>query len=284
MTDKTKELQNEIDKLKLLIVKKKKENALLENKKIKLNLQASRYQKIFDKSYISMWEEDISEVYNFLENLPCKSGKELSDYLSKNPKITKKAIRRIKVIQINDYTIKMFESDSKKHLLDSLSDITNIISVPGFIKLFRAMKEELSPFSYETSAFTLSGKKLDLFLTVYLPGKDKGNILISMNAITNFCVDNKSLCRNIGNTDHLIRIKHSHGYYLLETLHDNTSRVTWVQHTNPEGDLPIWLINQMIQNLPYKTLLGLRKEVFKAKYQNKRLNINHEGKMIGFIK
>jgi len=132
------------------------------------------------------------------------------------------------------------------------------------------------PFLAQNRHFILHSK------ITYYP--KNGNILISMNAITNFCVDNKSLCRNIGNTDHLIRIKHSHGYYLLETLHDNTSRVTWVQHTNPEGDLPIWLINQMIQNLPYKTLLGLRKEVFKAKYQNKRLNINHEGKMIGFIK
>jgi len=197
MTDKTKAFLDEIDKTKLLIEKKKKDNALLEIKKIQLNLEASRYQKIFDKSYISMWEEDVSKVYNFLETLPCKTGKELSEYLSNNPEITKKAIRRIKVIQINDYTIKMFESDSKKELLDSLSGIINIISVPGFIKLFRAMKEELSPFSYETSAFTLSGKKLDLFLTVYLPGKDKGNILISMIDISERKQQEKILRVNI---------------------------------------------------------------------------------------
>ena len=130
------------------------------------------------------------------------------------------------------------------------------------------------PFLIQNRHFILHSK------TIYFP--KSGNILIRMNAITDFCVNNKSRCRNIGKTDHLIRIKHSHGYYLLESLHDNISRVTWVQHTDPEGDLPIWLVNQMITTMPYKTLLGLKKEVFEDKYQKKKLLINHEGKMIGF--
>ena len=180
MDKKSNELQSKADELKFLIEKTKKQNIVLELNKSKLRLQTSRYQKIFDKSYISMWEEDVSDAFKLIDSLPCKTGEELSEYLINNPEITNKIIRRIKVIQINDYTIKLFESNSKKNLLNSLRTITNIVSIPGFIKLFKAMKDNLHHCSYETIAFTMAGRKLDILLTVYLPGKDKGNILISM--------------------------------------------------------------------------------------------------------
>ena len=108
-----------------------------------------------------------------------------------------------------------------------------------------------------------------------------GAILIHMNAVTNFCAQNHHLCQNIGDTSHLIKIKHSHGYYILEPLQNNMTRVIWVQHTNPGGDIPSWLINLMIQEMPYKTLLALKEKVFEDKYQRTRLIITPEGKMLG---
>ncbi len=197
MYKKTEKLQNKIEKIKSQIEIIKKENMTLNLDKIKLTLQASRYQKIFDKSYISMWEEDVSEVYKLIESFPCKTAKELSEYLTNNPDKIKKTIRRIKVIQINDYTVKMFNSTSKKELLNSLRKITNIISYPGFIKLFSAMKEELSQCSYETEAFTTNGKKLDILLTVFLPGKGKGNIIISMIDISERKFHEETIKKNL---------------------------------------------------------------------------------------
>lgn len=173
MNKKTEELQKKIEIIK-------KENTELRLNKLNLKVQTSRYYKIFNKLYISMWEEDVSEVYNLIETFPCNSGEELSEYLTNNPDQAQKAIRRIKVIQINDYTIKLFQSSNKNMLLSSLKALTKIVSLPGFIKLFKAMKDNVSSSTFETNAFTIGGQKLDILLTIYFPGRYNGNILISM--------------------------------------------------------------------------------------------------------
>ena len=129
------------------------------------------------------------------------------------------------------------------------------------------------PFFIQNRDFILHSK--------IVRSKKSGAILIQMNVINDFCVKHPHLCQNIGDTSHLIRIKHSHGYYLLEPLQKNMTRVIWSQHTNPGGDIPGWLTNLLLQEMPYKTLLGLKKKVFEDKYIRTRLIITPEGKMLG---
>ncbi len=75
----------------------------------------------------------------------------------------------------------------------------------------------------------------------------------------------------------MVRVKHSHGHYLLEPVANSITRVTCTQHTNPGGNIPMWLVNQLIQEMPYRTLQGLRKEVFNHKYQKAKLVIDAQG-------
>lgn len=109
-----------------------------------------------------------------------------------------------------------------------------------------------------------------------------GSVSIHMNAEPQFCEDNAHLCLLISETD-LVRVKHSHGYYLLEPIDKNKTRVTWTHHTNPGGNLPIWLINSLVKEMPYRTLQGLRKKVFNSKYQQVKMVINSEGHIISMI-
>ena len=109
-----------------------------------------------------------------------------------------------------------------------------------------------------------------------------GSVSIQMNVEPKFCEDNAHLCLLIPET-HLVRVKHSHGHYLLEPIDKNKTRVTWTQHTNPGGNLPIWLINSLVKKMPYLTLQGLRKKVFDKKYQQSKLVINSEGNIINMI-
>ena len=137
-------------------------------------------------------------------------------------------------------------------------------------------------YHYQVQIFPFLIQDRDFILHSRIVRSNKsGAILIHMNAVTNFCAQNHYLCQSIGGTSHLIRIKHSHGYYLLEPLQNNVTRVTWVQHSNPGGDIPSWLINLMIQEMPYKTLLALKEKVLEDKYQRTRLIFTPEGKMFG---
>lgn len=107
---------------------------------------------------------------------------------------------------------------------------------------------------------------------------ETGSVSVHINAVPGFCLNNKRQCSLIPKSS-LIRVTHSHGYYLLEPIKTNITRVTWTHHTNPGGHLPMWLINSLIKEMPYQTLQGLRKKVFDRKYQKARLIINNDGKM-----
>lgn len=189
--------QKKIHKLHKLIEEKEKENESLKIHHKNLHQRTVRYQKIFDKSYLAIWEEDVSGVYQILDSLPCKSGKELSNYLSVHTDITAKLIRRIKVIQINDYTFKMFDTKSKKELLSSLNRIIRTESYAGFNEIFVAMKDKLPNCRHETTAFSINGRKLDLLFTAYLPGRERGNILITMMDITKRKYNENELAQTI---------------------------------------------------------------------------------------
>jgi hypothetical protein len=108
---------------------------------------------------------------------------------------------------------------------------------------------------------------------------ETGSVTIQMKAVPGFCQENSHKCSLIPKSSR-IRIKHSHGHYLLEPLDKNNTRVTWTHHTHPEGNLPIWLINSLVKEMPLRTLQGLRKKVFNSKYQKTKLIINDNGKVI----
>ncbi|MCU7798669.1 MAG: hypothetical protein KZQ70_00650 [gamma proteobacterium symbiont of Lucinoma myriamae] len=103
-----------------------------------------------------------------------------------------------------------------------------------------------------------------------------GVVRTQMKAIPEFCQQSVEACSLIPKSS-LVRVHHSHGYYLLEPIADNITRVTWTHHTNPEGHLPLWLVNHLIKEMPYRTLQGLRKKVFNHKYQKARLVLNAQG-------
>lgn len=106
-----------------------------------------------------------------------------------------------------------------------------------------------------------------------------GSVSIHMKVVPEFCQDNTQLCSPIAKTA-LVRVEHSHGDYLLEAINNERTRVTWTQHTDPGGNLPIWLINSLVEEVPYRTLQGLRKLVLNSKYQKAKMVTNSQGKII----
>lgn len=107
--------------------------------------------------------------------------------------------------------------------------------------------------------------------------------IITMIANPDYCKDKTSpLCSKINaSTD--IRVRQSFGYILLESMKDGTTRVTWTQHTEPGGKLPVWLVNQLAQDVPLWSLTNLKKKVRQAKYQQSQLIYNNRGIAIELI-
>ncbi len=77
------------------------------------------------------------------------------------------------------------------------------------------------------------------------------------------------------------RIESSHARYILRRASDEVTELVWMQHTEPGGALPAWLVNSMVIDLPRKSIAKLADVAADARYQNARLQRDNSGHVIG---
>ncbi len=140
-------LQNEIKKREATYFK------LLEKEK--------RYYNIFHNSPISIWEEDFGKCFNYLDSLVDKSNKSIEEIL-KDDEVVRKCVSLVKIIDINNTTLKLYEVKAKEELLQNLSSVFIPESLPAFRSGLLAIYNGISAFETETTNKTLKGKKFDI--------------------------------------------------------------------------------------------------------------------------
>ena len=65
-----------------------------------------------------------------------------------------------------------------------------------------------------------------------------------------------------------VRMVKLNGYWLLEPLGNGRLRVTYSMHSEPGGSVPDSLVNSSLVDIPYNTLLNLKKMVNQAPYRD----------------
>jgi len=85
--------------------------------------------------------------------------------------------------------------------------------------------------------------------------------------VQTFCDgSSRSRCQEVRRLE-VTPIKYSRGAYTFKALDENTTEVIWQQHVEPGGNIPTWLVNTMVVDLPYETLLKLQILVTDARYR-----------------
>lgn len=81
-----------------------------------------------------------------------------------------------------------------------------------------------------------------------------------------------------------VRITQSEGSYTFTPVAGGKTHIVWEQHTDPGGQLPAWLVNQLIIDVPVKTLENLRQLVESpdAGYANQHLVRRPNGTIVGW--
>ncbi|MBC8504257.1 MAG: GAF domain-containing protein [Anaerolineales bacterium] len=158
-----------------------------------------RYRHIFENSAVSLWEEDFSEVIALMDSLVDQGVEDLRGYMDEHPEFLGQAAQKIKILDINETTLKMFGASSKEELLGSLDKI--YVDDTGDI-----LKEELLAiaegrpiFGGETVNQTLQGAKKEILLTMAIPAEREklSNVLVSVMDITRRVQAEKQLKRQL---------------------------------------------------------------------------------------
>ena len=129
----------------------KVEKTLLESEK--------RYRSLFEDSPISLWEEDFSKVKQYFDLLRRKGIKKFRSYFDSNPKAVYECASRVKIINVNNATLKFYKAKNNKELLKNLEMVFDEESYITFREELIALANGKTVFEAEATNKTLKGEK-----------------------------------------------------------------------------------------------------------------------------
>ncbi len=125
---------------------------------------------------------------------------------------------------------------------------------------------------YQVSKLPFPARSRDAIFHASVTMDNNGLVIVSMDTLPD----------ELPPTDH-VRIREAYGTYHLEPIADATTRVTWVQMVNPAGALPAWMVNQLLTDMPYKSLKNLRDLATEPPYRQARFTRDDHGAPTGLI-
>src|SRR5882724_4779967 len=185
-------------------------NDITERKRAEAELRESekRYRHIFQTAGVSIWEEDFAQVKAAIDNLKAQGVGDFSQYLAAHPEFIQQAISMVKVIDVNDATIRLFEAQRKDELLVSLHKIFLPEAEEVFAGELIAIAEGRTNFESETILQTLKGDKLTVLFTITFPRQPAklNSVLVSIMDITERKRADEALHKTQAELAHVTRV------------------------------------------------------------------------------
>lgn len=118
----------------------------------------------------------------------------------------------------------------------------------GFTKTAKLLKQEGDiQYNYVETIFPWPYVNRDMVYRLSVETIHTGEIKISLKGISDYIPEIKGK----------VRMKKAEGFILLKPSRHNTE-IIYVFHSEPGDNIPTWLANNAIAELPFKTLEGLR--------------------------
>ena len=135
----------------------------------------SRYRSIFQHSAVSLWEEDIAGLRAALKELRAQGVDDLGAWLDSNPDFLGEAARLIRVVDVNEATLALYEvarAQSLRGPLDSRLDLRDPAARASMRDNILAVWEGRRYCAAESNAVTTTGKRIDIAIRMYIPPED----------------------------------------------------------------------------------------------------------------
>ena len=184
-----------------------------------------RYRTIYETSGVSIWEEDFSEVKRALDELKSQGVTDLRHYFEEHPEFVLKAIKMLKIIDVNEMTLRLYGAKEKNQLLDWFENIQGPTNLETFREEFISLAEGKTYFEGEVMDHTLQGKTLYLWRTIVFPKEATKfkSVLVCLTNITARRQAEEALSRAHDDLERLVQERTaalSEANLLLQTLLD----------------------------------------------------------------
>jgi len=145
-----------------------------------------RYRYIFESTGVSIWEEDFSRVKAAIDELEAQGVRDARDYCAAHPEFVEQAITMVKVVDVNDASVRLFAAESKDELLVSLHNVFVPESREAFVEQMIAIAEGRTSFEGESVLQTLKGQRVTVLFTITFPRPPAAfdRVLVTITDIT----------------------------------------------------------------------------------------------------
>ena len=154
-----------------VVARKRLEIELAERRRAEAALRASeeRYRTIFRTAPVSIWEEDFTAVQALLDELRDSGVTDLRAYVAAHRDVVRRALAVVRVDDVNDATLRMFEAASKAELLASLPALFPPEAESIFAEELVALFEGRTWFESEAVLRTLRGRPIHVLFSIAFP-------------------------------------------------------------------------------------------------------------------
>ncbi len=156
----------------------------------RVGLDAKRYENLFTRAPVSIWEEDFTEVAGFLDGLRSEGVTDLAAYLDEHPQVLRVAAGKIRVEAVNDAAVELIEAGSKADLIgrlnpETLTDDALQSLVPQLLGVWNRDDHIVLEVS---GGLTLAGNPLDAILSWTVPSigdeLDLSHVIVAIVDVT----------------------------------------------------------------------------------------------------
>ena len=135
---------------------------------------------------VSIWEEDLSEVWAAIEELRAQGVTDFRRYFVAHPEFVRKASGLVRVLDVNDATLTMLGVRDRARLLGPLDVIFGDLSLEMFMAELVAIAERHTSFEGDFQGANVRGERLDCHVSIAIPseGSEFNNLLVCLTDIT----------------------------------------------------------------------------------------------------
>lgn len=129
----------------------------------------ARYQDLFDKSPISLWEEDFSLVKQRIDELRENGVTDFRGYFDTHPEQLLELTSLVRIIDVNQSSLDLYGTPKKEDLLVNLSSLVDRDVLSHFCDELLGLLSPTRSFLWEGSGTAFNGRPLDLIVTGTIP-------------------------------------------------------------------------------------------------------------------
>ncbi len=153
----------------------------------RLQESEARYRSLFEDSPISLWEEDFSQVRQYLDSLRAAGVDDLRTYFQDHPEAVSHCAALVQVVDVNQATVAMQQAADRSEMLGNLAKLLGPNAIRAFQEELIAFSAGQTHFRTEVSSQTMQGDPLETLVSVSIaPGHTEtwAKVFVSIMDIT----------------------------------------------------------------------------------------------------